>query len=188
MNTQRFQMLIERMRAGSNDAAWELVQVYGPHVQAIVRRRLNPGVRRAFDSEDFVQVAWASLFRIIPRIKDLHEPRQLIALMATIACRRLSTEASKPRHVVSEDKSASERDPQKVLDANPGPDATPSQYAMARECWSNIVSKLSKEHQEVVQLRLRGLTFEEIAKRTGLHERTTRRVIERVMQQTEETK
>ena len=57
-----------RMRAGSQEAAWRLVEVYESHIRAVVRRRLTPAMRSLFDSDDFVQTVWASLIRITPRL------------------------------------------------------------------------------------------------------------------------
>ena len=182
MDQQRFQRLISELRSGSNEAAWELVRIYGPHVQAVVSRRLNPSLRRTFDTEDFVQAAWASLFRAMPRFKDLDEPRQFIGLLATIACRRLTNEVRR----------RSPADPEKVqcahgadgerpglTETQHGVDATPSQVAIARERWANLVGNLEPKHQQVIELRMRGLTFQEIAEQARVNERTARRVIER---------
>lgn len=182
MDQQRFQTLIRELQAGSNEAAWELVRFYGPHVQAVVSRRLNPSLRRSFDTEDFVQAAWASLFRVMPRLNELDEPKRFIGLLATIACRRLTNEVRRRTPVDPEKLQVSgETDTRKhsLADTQRGPDATPSEIAVARECWENIVGRLEPRHKEVIGLRMRGMTFKEIAARTGLNEKTARRIIER---------
>lgn len=181
MDQQRFQRLIRELQAGSNEAAWELVCIYGPHVQAVVSRRLNPSLRRSFDTEDFVQAAWASLFRIMPRLKELDEPKRFIGLLATIACRRLTNEVRR-RTPVDPEKlqgSGDEGWQSSLADQQRGPEATPSEIAIARECWERIVGRLEPQHKEVIGLRMRGMTYKEIAARTGLNEKTARRIIER---------
>jgi RNA polymerase sigma-70 factor (ECF subfamily) len=45
-----------------------------------------------------------------------------------------------------------------------------------------MIAGRSPQSTEIVDLRRRGMTFEEIAERTGLHERTVRRVIEAIRQ------
>lgn len=50
-----FFYLIGRVREGSEDAAWQLVERYGGHIRRTVRRALDPRLRSKFDSLDFVQ-------------------------------------------------------------------------------------------------------------------------------------
>ena len=182
MDKQRFQRLISELQAGSNEAAWELVRFYGPQVQAVVSRRLNPSLRRTFDTEDFVQAAWASLFRVMPRLKDLDEPKRFIGLLATIACRRLTNEVRRRTPMDPEKLQGTGENggrPPSLADLQHGPEATPSEIAIARECWEKIVGRLEPQHKEVIGLRMRGMTYKEIAARTGLNEKTARRIIER---------
>ncbi len=183
MDQQRFRKLISELQAGSNEAAWELVRYYGPHMQAIVSRRLNPSLRRTFDTEDFVQAAWASLFRVMPRLKELDDPKQFMGLLATIACRRLTNEVRRRTPMDPEKLQGSGEHngrPPSLADLQRGPEATPSQIAIARERWEEIVGGLEPQHKEVIALRMRLMTYKEIAARTGLNERTARRIIERV--------
>jgi RNA polymerase sigma factor (sigma-70 family) len=118
----------------------------------------------------------------MPQLKDLDEPRRFIGLLATIACRRLTNEVRRKTPA----------DPEKVqclqgidghrpglAETQKGLDATPSQMAIARERWEKIVGKLDPKHKEVIELRMRGMTYGEIAEHAGVNERTARRVIER---------
>lgn len=63
---QVFASLMQRVREGSQDAAHELFQQYGPHILRIVRRKLHKTMRSKYDSSDFVQAVWASFFAIEP--------------------------------------------------------------------------------------------------------------------------
>ncbi len=185
MDGRRLETLIARIRSGSDEAAWELVEEYGPHVQAVVSRRLNPSMRRTFDTNDFLQAAWASLFRILPRLTLINDPKKFVALLATIACRRMNNEYRR-RHLV---------DPDKLQEASPnsespslserqvGPDPTPSQISVARERWQNLIKSLPQQHVDVINYRMHGMTQKEIADRTGLSTRTVRRIIERALRQ-----
>jgi len=58
-----------------------------------------------------------------------------------------------------------------------GSDPTPSQDAQARDRFDQLVEGRSPQETEVVELRRRGLTYEEIAAQTGLSERSVRRII-----------
>src|SRR6478736_4128141 len=64
-----FAALIEQVRAGSQEAAWTLVEKYGRDVQRFVRRTLHQRLRSKFDSLDFVQIVWGSFFRAPDRLQ-----------------------------------------------------------------------------------------------------------------------
>ena len=53
---------------------------------------------------------------------------------------------------------------------------------MARERWATIMSTQSERNREIVRLRISGLTYQEIAEKLEIHERTARRVIEELLQ------
>ncbi len=74
-----------RVDAGSEEAAWELVETYGPHIKAVVRQRMNKNLRKLFDSDDFVQAVWASFIRIRPKLHDLDDSKRFIGLLARMA-------------------------------------------------------------------------------------------------------
>ena len=180
LETQRFRELLEQLRCPppeSDLAAWELVRCYTPSIQMIVRKKLNPGIRRRLDSMDCVQNAWASLIRIIPRLGSIDEPEQFIALMATIACRRLSNEQNRTK-----DYEVAMSDHEVV----PGQfdlgsrQEDPSFIAMAREKWEAMLSSLPERHRAILQCRVQGMTFEEIAEHLGISERNARRIVRQV--------
>ncbi|MCA9151905.1 MAG: hypothetical protein KDA92_21530, partial [Planctomycetales bacterium] len=54
-----FSHLLEQVRQGSDEAAWDLVETYGPHVLRTIRRTLSREIRGKFDSDDFAQAVWA---------------------------------------------------------------------------------------------------------------------------------
>src|SRR5271170_5545939 len=62
--SREFACLMQRVSAGSQDAARELVERYGAHILRIVRRNLNRRLRAKFDSADFVQAVWASFIAL----------------------------------------------------------------------------------------------------------------------------
>ncbi|MBW3597292.1 MAG: hypothetical protein KY475_08460, partial [Planctomycetes bacterium] len=92
----RLEQLLAEMRGGSSVAAQELIDTYGPHIRAVVQKKLADSLRPMFDSEDFVQSAWKSLIQMpAERIEEIHDPRQLVKLMATIAARKVIDEYRK---------------------------------------------------------------------------------------------
>lgn len=181
METERFRELLDQMKAGSNEAAWELVRLYGPHVRSVVRRKMGASLRRSHDTEDFVQAAWASLVRAMPRLQNVDEPKRFVALLATIACRRLANEVRRKKPIDPELVQPADEEVETLPNTQKGSVATPSQIAIAREEWQSLICDLDPAHQEVIDLRLQGMTYNEIAVKTGLHERTARRIIERAI-------
>src|SRR5580700_6691182 len=97
---QEFRELIAGVRAGSEDAAWELVRRYAPHVQRVVSRMLKRRIRTMFDSVDFIQAVWASFFREPARIQSFDSADEIIGYLVNAARhkvydelrRRLSTQ------------------------------------------------------------------------------------------------
>ena len=173
MDTTKFTALLEKMKGGSDAAAWELVELYGPHIHAVVRRKMGASLRRTHDTGDFVQAAWASLIRGMPRMKDVDDPKRFVGLLATIACRRLANEVRR----------RAPADPDLLDGVNDknqaGSPDTPSQLAIARERWFRLIEQMPPAHRDVVDLRLKGHTYGEIAKETGLNEKTARRIVKK---------
>src|SRR5262245_41197954 len=60
---QAHRALLERIRAGDEVAARELLARYEAQVRLVVRRQLPKLLRSRFDSLDFLQSVWASFFR-----------------------------------------------------------------------------------------------------------------------------
>ena len=58
----RFRELIALVRAGDQAASEALVHEYGSHIMRAVRRRMKRRMRDRFDSQDFAQAVWASVF------------------------------------------------------------------------------------------------------------------------------
>src|SRR5215218_621879 len=77
---------LDRIRAGDEDAARELLARYEPQVRLVVRRQLPRLLRSRFDSLDFLQSVWGSFFR---RVRtgpaEFEDSRHLVAFLARAA-------------------------------------------------------------------------------------------------------
>jgi RNA polymerase sigma factor (sigma-70 family) len=181
---QKFGELIAQIREGSEDAAWQLIEHYGPHIHRVVRRTLDRRLRRKFDSVDFVQAVWASFFREPAQIRSFQTPKQIVGFLAAAARykvvdemrRRLGTEKYDVARELPWDDSTVDSDPKVPV----GP--SPEDIAIAREVWDRLISGQTTLHQEIVRLRFGGATFEEIAKKLDIHERTARKVMDRLLE------
>jgi len=176
-NILGFSLLLEQARAGSDSAARELIERFGPFILRVIRNRLDPRLRSIFDSADFSQAVWASFFAMPAQKYDFQQPADLARFLEEIARnkiveqirRRLGTRNHKIRHEIPLENSQNVQ----------APTATASQEAIAREQWHDALAK-QPHHQEILNCFRGGLSRKEIAKRMGISERTVRRAIRRL--------
>jgi RNA polymerase sigma factor (sigma-70 family) len=179
----QFASLMQRIREGSQEAAQELFETYGPHIFRVVRRQLNRKLRSKYDSADFAQAVWASFFAVHPARKSFNSPEALISYLAEIARnkvidvtrQRFQTIKYNVGREISLDQSESFEE-QQLTSREP----TPSQVVRARERREQIVATLSETQQRIIALLLEGYTHREIAAELDLNERTIRRLLRKV--------
>ncbi len=178
---------MEGVQSGSQDAAWELIEIYGPHVRRVVSRKLDGRIRSKFDSTDFVQAVWASFFRPSSQPREFDHPKALVAYLAKMARNKVVEEMR--RRFETEKYDVTKEKPIGGADDCPSAQdvrqATPSQEAIAREQWERLLANQTEQHRQVVQLRFEGCTFTEIAEQLDIHERTARKVIHRMLSRVE---
>jgi RNA polymerase sigma-70 factor (ECF subfamily) len=178
--------LIERVKSGDEAAIRDLIQRFERDVRTIVRVRLPQSLRSQFDSMDFVQAVWQSvLTKDAPDLGRFTNARHFRGFLEGVArnkvyeehrrrtrTRKYSVQREEPLYVRRGDREM----PREVAASDP----SPSQDAQAHDRFEQLVAGRSPEEAEVVDLRRRGLTYEEIAVRTGLNERSVRRIIEAI--------
>jgi len=179
-----FELLLVRARARDDEAAWELIARYGPHVVAVVRRKLSRQVRARLDSQDIVQAVWKSFFFDMAGIDEIQSPEQLMKVLIQMTHNKV-VDAYR-RHVVAEQRGTGR---ECSLDSvnEPGlrlrsSDPTPSAFAIAKERWQQMIGGRTPVHQSVIRMRMAGETFESISSQLQISERTARRVIEDLRQ------
>ena len=86
---------IQRVRAGDQAAAVELVRRYEPAIRRVVRLQMrDPRLRRILDSMDVCQSVLASFFlRAATGQYDLNQPAQLLRLLAVMARNKVASQA-----------------------------------------------------------------------------------------------
>ena len=178
-----FEDLLAQAREGSDEAARELVELYGPHVLRTVRRTLSREIRGKYDSQDFVQAVWASFFTAPEQFDGVTGPQQLVGLLAAMARNKVIDEVRRRLQTqkFSVRRERSIADIQKTLpDSLASRDPTPSQFAIARERWVRMLRRQPERHRQVIRMRLMGRTTGSIAKTLGISERTVQRVMDRI--------
>lgn len=178
-----FRSLLRQMQDGSREAAWTIVQTFGPQIRAVVRRQMSQHLRKLYDSEDFVQLVWASFFLMQPRLSSMDRPEELIALLSTMAKNKVIDEARKRTKTIKHGRhkevplDSRECDEALAL-ANTSP--TPSAHLIARETWNQLFANVPDHYRVIIERRVEGATLTEIATQLGMNERTIRRAIKTI--------
>jgi RNA polymerase sigma-70 factor (ECF subfamily) len=177
--------LLARWRGGDQQAAQELFDRYAERLMALVRSRLSEQLARRLDPEDVLQSAYRSFFigsrdgrYVLQRSGDLWR------VLVTIALHKLHHQVK--RHSAGKRSLKQEREdgpasdlgglPVEALSREPSPD----EAAAVVDELERVMRALQPLHRQMVELRLQGYLFKEIATATGRSERMVRLVLEQV--------
>src|SRR5262249_46024260 len=179
---QEFNALLQRLRAGDEEAARFLLARYGPHILRVVRRRLDRKLRSKFDSLDFMQDVWASFFAQRPPENAFASPQALFAFLATLA-RNTVVEAVRQRFVGKKyniNRECSLEDSEGGRGQRAAHQATPSEIVVAQEEWDRLLDRRSPEQQQILVMLRLGYTHAEIAGKLGVCEKTVARLVQKI--------
>jgi RNA polymerase sigma factor (sigma-70 family) len=159
-----FAELMQRVRAGDQEAATTLVQRYEPAIRRAMRFRLSGSKLGAvLDSVDICQSVMASFFiRAASGQYELESPEQLQKLLAAMAKNKLAFQIRKQYAQCRDQRRDQVAENEQAL---PGNNATPSRNVSARELLQEVHNRLSPEERQLVELRNDGVEWEEIASR-----------------------
>jgi len=181
-DTRRFQSLLRQLQEGSHEAARELAETYGEHVLRCVRSRLPRRLRSRYDSIDFAQLVWKSVFTEPVKLAKVRDANQFVRFLAGMARNKV---AVADRHLQTMKKALDRevRLDEGCPDGGPHPvsrDPTPSSAASFREQWDKFVQQQPERDGRVVEMRYEGSTFVEIAESLDIDEATARKIIRRL--------
>ncbi len=186
-SVDEFRILLDQVKDGSEEAARQLIEQYGDAIRRSIRRALNPVLRQSFDSLDFVQLVWKSLFGARDKLDRFHEPKELAAYLFGMVRNKVNNEI---RRATSTRKSNGLRQESldqlleskgyHVLDNCP----SPSQWAIAQERWDDLLAGQPAHYRRIIELRLQGNTIKQIADSVGLNQSTVRRFLEKLQMAT----
>jgi RNA polymerase sigma factor (sigma-70 family) len=175
-----FTGLLGRIRAGDDRAATQLVQEYAPVVRRELRFRLRDArARLQLDSMDICQSVLANFFvRVAAGQYDLKEPNDLVKLLLTMTRNKVAEkfrgqyrQRRDARLTVVVDVEIASKDP------------SPSRLVAGRELLGHVLRLLGDEERRLAQLRGNGLSWAEIADRTGGSPGARRKQLARAMDQ-----
>ena len=157
--------MLDRVRAGDQQAATELVRRYEPALRRAVRLRLRDRqLRRSLDSSDVCQAVFLRFFvRVATGPYDLDTPEQVLKLLATMARNQVVNEALREQ--------AARRDCRRLVGADgrevAAPGSSPSQHVAAAELLEKARHLLGPDEWHVLQLRQEGREWADIARLLG---------------------
>jgi RNA polymerase sigma-70 factor (ECF subfamily) len=163
-----FAQFVERIRAGDEQAAAELVKRYEPLIRREVRMHLEDRrLSRLFDSMDICQSVLASFFvRTAAGQYDLEQPGQLVKLLVSMTRNKLASAARK-QHRQRRDQRRAAADGGEALAQVAGAGPTPSQYVADQDLLQRFRQGLSDEERSLADLRAEGLGWADVAQRLG---------------------
>lgn len=187
-----FKLLMDAMAEGSEEAAWQLTDLYTPHIMRAVRSSLPKRIRAKVDSQDFVQSVWASILLKRGRLAQFQNPEQFIGYLAAMAKNKV---VDKYRHFRTQKKDVHSEVKIPTLDRKspalvpensdegtiPSSDPTPSQVAVAREGWRQLINQSSERDRQIVSMRIQGQTYGAIANSLKVNEKTVQRALNRML-------
>jgi RNA polymerase sigma factor (sigma-70 family) len=183
-NNDEFCGLMRRIGEGSEEAAWELVTLYGEEIRRAVRRFLSTRLRPKFDSLDFVQLVWQSFFRVRGKCDRFHRPEELVAYLVTMTRNKVGMEA---RRRLATEKYDVRREQHFDLDEAPeivSREPAPIDIAICHEQWEQMLEGQPEHYRQIIQLRLEGHTCQEIGRTVNVTERTVRRFLKKLLHAT----
>jgi RNA polymerase sigma factor (sigma-70 family) len=184
MDEVDFAGLILRVKRGENAAISELVARYEREVQIMVRHKLPTRLRGQFDTMDFAQIVWNSVIGDCrERDEPFAEPKHLLGFLAAVVQNKVYEEFR--RRTKTKKYNISIEEPLYVRKGNrevprevAADDPSPSEYVQADDRLEQLVTGRSPLERQIIELRLEGLTFDQIGARLGVHEKAVRRVID----------
>jgi RNA polymerase sigma-70 factor (ECF subfamily) len=176
-----FADLVRKLRIGDEEAAAELVRAYEGVVRREVRLRLrDPRLRRLFDSMDVCQSVLGSfLLRAAAGQYELDGPRQLVRLLVDITRKKVAAAARREQALIRDHRRIEGHDARFFPAADHGPSA--SQVVAGRELLSQLRQRLSREEQQLVELRTQGLAWDDVARELGGTPESRRKQLDRAV-------
>lgn len=180
--TDEFQRLITAVKSGDEHAAAELVRHFEPEVRRFIRFRLSsPALRRTFDSLDICQSVLLKFFVEVSAGRlELHEPGQLAALLVTMARNKL-TDRVREAHADRRDARRTANGGDEPLLAVPNPGESPSEVLIAREVLAAIDERLNEGERYLVQQRMEGRAWDDLATELGSTSEAVRKRMTRAL-------
>jgi RNA polymerase sigma-70 factor (ECF subfamily) len=182
-DASEFKQLLQEIQGGSEEAARTFLDKYGAYILRVIRQRLARRLRSKFDSSDFLQDVLASFFRQPPPPEAFGEREALLGYLAQMARNKVNqTSRQRQQRRRNAEKPVNSLDGSARFAARSleGTEPTPSEVAVARETWVDIVASSKPEHEKILLLLHEGYSHPEIAHVLGLSEKSVQRLVSKL--------
>ena len=177
------QKLFDKARIGESRALQAFFDKYAGPILAVIRANMNSPMRSEFDSDDFLQQTRMKLSQCNFADNDFETPQAFLAYMMRVAEREVLQVkrkfARRTKGGVNHEKPIETlpvEDMREFVDHGPAA----SEVQIAEERWQRALAVLAPGYRYIATRLRDGFTQVEIAKETGLSERTIRRVLEKL--------
>ena len=175
MSAEHLDELIEKLNGGDLAAAERAFLAYEPYLRMAVRRQLTGPLRSKLDSMDIVQSVWADVLGGFRQAGWRFTDRShLRAFLVKVARNRLIDRRRQHHRAREQERPLELAAAEDLTQAN---QPRPSEIAQERELWKRMLEECSPAHREILILKRQGLPNAEIARRTGMHEGSVRRIL-----------
>jgi RNA polymerase sigma factor (sigma-70 family) len=157
----------------------ELIKLFSPWLRDLIRRSLEPRVRRFEDSEDILQEALLVLAKKAGEAWD-HDPEKFLYYMGKVArnkavsANRRHLDCQKRQDGLEVDFSAQFNEKHQPFAPNPEPLVA----VAALETWEWLMEKQPEPFQTVLRMKFQGYSAQEIGDFVHVNERTVRKLVD----------
>ncbi|MEP3479952.1 MAG: sigma-70 family RNA polymerase sigma factor [Fuerstiella sp.] len=178
LSDEDFAALVEKARAGEQDAATEMVRLYEPEIRRAARLRLtDPEMRRVVDSIDIAQSVFGRFFRTAESV-DVQRPEQLLALLTTMTRNRIIDEHRRQ----TAQKRGGDNGQSGIALADVGDDTPgPKTATIAKDLAQIARSRLSPDELNLADRRNAGESWDEIARQLNESPEALRKRLDRAL-------
>jgi RNA polymerase sigma-70 factor (ECF subfamily) len=183
------QMLLERLRAGDEQAANECFNRFARRLISLARTRLDAEVRQKTDPEDIVQSVFRSfLLRTVKKDYEIASWGGLWRMLVVITLRKCGRQIEHFRtekHDVTRERTPAHSAPAHSTTVHSteweiiAGDPSPLDAMILAETVQRLLEPLVPRDREILTLRLQGCEITEISAHVGRSERTVFRILER---------
>jgi len=173
----RFERLIRGLRASDPAVLREFVSQYGPALERLAARRIEPGFRRRVGPESIAQSVCRTFLRRAEGGEfEIADRDSLWGLLCAIS---LTKVREKERFHLREKRSLKREAPLEGGGLSPMParGPTPEEEVLFTDQFAHLLGSLTEEQRSIIDLRLQGRTQSAIADALKVSERTIRRLM-----------
>lgn len=188
-----WQELLDRVVAGEQEAAIELWEQYGGEMLRLAEQRVVGDIKRRVGPSDVVNSAFRSFLRHAEdgayQLPSDNSLRRLLREITLNKVRQYIRFHLREKRSVNRE-ATSEPSPSDTSPDLPSklPDRYPTQFELsaAMDLRTQLQARLEPDEVRVLELKLEGLTNQEIAERLRSSERTIRRIVQRIRKKLED--